>query len=256
VSHHYVELLDLHFTYPDGKQALNGISFRIGHGESVAIVGANGAGKSTLMMMLAGVLLPGKGEVRVGDTPVTQKTLPYIRQRIGLVFQDPDDQLFMGTVYEDVAFGPRNYGLDEKAVEKRVLKALEMVGALHLKDRPPYKLSGGEKRVVSIAAVLSMEPDILAMDEPTASLDPRSRRRLINLLKDFTHTKIIATHDLDMVLELCERVIVLKEGRFLHDGKPAEVLSNEDILEEAGLEKPFALQNCPVCGRAKQGASS
>lgn len=251
MSHHKLEVKDLYFTYPDGHRAINGMSFSIYHGESVGIIGANGAGKSTLLMLLMGILFPCRGEVIVGDVPVTKKTLPYIRQRLGMVFQDPDDQLFMTTVYDDVAFGPRNYRLEEKEVEKRVLQALEQVGILHLKDRAPYKLSGGEKRAAAIAAVLSMQPDILVMDEPTAGLDPKSRRRVMGLLKSFQHTKIITSHDLDMVFELCERTIVIKEGEIAAQGRTAEILMNAELMDSCGLEIPLSLQNCPVCGTKK-----
>ncbi|MDA8226413.1 MAG: ABC transporter ATP-binding protein [Desulfitobacterium hafniense] len=252
MSHHIVDFIDTYFTYPDQTQAVKGITLCISHGESVAIVGANGAGKSSLLKLLTGICLPTKGEIRIGETPVTKKTLPIIRQKIGFTFQDPDDQLFMTTVYDDVAFGPRNYGIGEPEVEKRVMKALETVGAVHLKDRAPYKLSGGEKRAAAIAAVLSMEPDILVMDEPSAALDPRARRRLINLLRSFMHTKIVATHDLDMVLETCDRTIVLKEGKVVCDGSSTTILANEELLEQCGLEKPLALQNCPRCGAKKE----
>ncbi|WP_346889601.1 ABC transporter ATP-binding protein [Clostridium sp. UBA1056] len=204
--------MSLHFSYPDGHAAVKNISFTIHHGESVGIIGANGAGKSTLLMLLMGVLFPNKGEVLVGDIHVTKKTLPMIRQRLGMVFQDPDDQLFMTTVYDDVAFGPRNYKLDEKEVESRVVKSLELVGISHLKDRAPFKLSGGEKRSAAIASVLSMEPDVLIMDEPIAALDPKSRRRVMSLLKSFEHTKIITSHDLDMMFDTCKRIIVIKEA--------------------------------------------
>ncbi|NSW89718.1 MAG: ABC transporter ATP-binding protein [Firmicutes bacterium] len=247
MSHHIIEGKNLKYSYPDGQQALKGISFRILHGESVGIVGANGAGKSTLLMHLVGVLFPNEGEISVGGIPVTKKTLPFIRQRVGMVFQDPDDQLFMATVYDDVAFGPRNYRLPEEEVEKRVRNSLETVGTLHLIDRPPYRLSGGEKRMVSIATVLAMNPDILVMDEPSSALDPKSRRRLINLLRGFTHTKIIATHDLDMVMELCERTIVLSEGKIVIDGATGEILSNGELMDKCGLEIPLGLQKCPVC---------
>lgn len=252
MSHHYVELKKLYYTYPDGNQAIHGINLMIHHGEAVAIVGANGAGKSTLLKLLVGILLPSQGEISVGGTSVTKKTLPYIRQHIGFTFQDPDDQLFMNTVYDDVAFGPRNYGVDEPEVEQRVLKALEIVGAVHLKDRAPYKLSGGEKRAVAIAAVLTMEPDILVMDEPSAALDPQARRRLIRLLQGFSHTKIITTHDLDMVLDLCERTIIVKDGRIVADGPSLEILSNEELLEACGLEKPLRMQGCPICNRKEE----
>lgn len=247
MSHHIIEGKNLKYSYPDGQQALKGISFRILHGESVGIVGANGAGKSTLLMHLVGVLFPNEGEISVGGIPVTKKTLPFIRQRVGMVFQNPDDQLFMATVYDDVAFGPRNYRLPEEEVEKRVRNSLETVGTLHLIDRPPYRLSGGEKRMVSIATVLAMNPDILVMDEPSSALDPKSRRRLINLLRGFTHTKIIATHDLDMVMELCERTIVLSEGKIVIDGATGEILSNGELMDKCGLEIPLGLQKCPVC---------
>ena len=159
-----------------------------------------------------------------------------------MVFQDPDDQLFMPTVYDDVAFGPLNFGLSPEAVEQRVVDALSTVQALHLRDRPPYKLSGGEKRSVSIATVLSMTPDILVMDEPTSNLDPKARRHLINLLRTFEHTKIIATHDLDMVLDLCERTIVMQEGRIAADGPTAELFENQALLDRCHLEKPLRMQ--------------
>lgn len=251
MSHHKLEVKNLHFSYPDGHDAVRGMSFSIHHGESVGIIGANGAGKSTLLMLLMGVLFPSQGEVSVGDVQVTKKTLPMIRQRLGMVFQDPDDQLFMNTVYDDVAFGPRNYKLDEKEVERRVFSALELVGIPHLKDRAPFKLSGGEKRAAAIAAVLSMQPDILVMDEPTAALDPKSRRRVMNLLASFEHTKIVTSHDLDMIFEMCHRTIVIKKGEIVADGVTSELLVDAELMDASGLEVPLALQNCPVCGSKK-----
>jgi len=242
MSHHIVEIDDLQFSYPDGTPALAGVSFRITHGESVAIVGANGAGKSTLLLHLNGYLNPTEGTIRIGDYPLTKNTLRDVRRTVGVVFQDPDDQLFMPTVYDDVAFGPLNFGLSPEAVEQRVVDALSTVQALHLKDRPPYKLSGGEKRSVSIATVLSMSPDILVMDEPTSNLDPKARRHLINLLRTFEHTKIIATHDLDMVLDLCERTIVMHEGRISADGPTTELFENQELLDRCHLEKPLRMQ--------------
>jgi len=249
MSHHKIILEQVAYTYPDGKEALNGISFEIHHGESVAIVGANGAGKSTLLLSLVGILFPNSGDIIIGDVPVNKQTLSLVRQKIGFTFQNADDQLFNATVYDDVAFGPRNYKLSEDEVKKRVEKSLEIVGIAHLKDRPPYKLSGGEKRSVSIAAVLSMEPDILLMDEPSAALDPKSRRRLINLLKDFKHTKVITTHDLDLVLDVCDRTIVLGNGQVLADGPTIELLNDEKLLSNCGLEKPLSLQSCPICSK-------
>ena len=249
MSHHLVEAKDLTYAYPDGTKALQGITFRITHGEAVGIVGANGAGKSTLLMHLTGILMPASGTVRVGDYPLTPKTLSQIRRSVGMIFQDPDDQLFMPTVFDDVAFGPLNQGLPLEEVEQRVTEALQTVGAFHLKDRPPYKLSGGEKRAVAIATVLAMSPDILVMDEPTAALDPAARRSLIHLLAGFKHTKIIASHDLDMILDLCERTIVLSEGRIIADGPTIEIFNDEKILAQGHLEKPLVLHGCPVCSR-------
>jgi len=251
MSHHKLEVRSLNFSYPDGHEAVKNISFTINHGESVGIIGANGAGKSTLLMLLMGVIFPHSGEVLLGDVHVTPKTLPMIRQRLGMVFQDPDDQLFMTTVYDDVAFGPRNYKLDENEVQSRVTKALNLVGISNLKDRAPFKLSGGEKRSATIASVLSMEPDVLIMDEPTAALDPKSRRRVIGLLKSFEHTKIITSHDLDMVFETCKRIIVIKEGEVAADGTAVEILTNVELLDDCRLEIPLSLQNCPRCGKGK-----
>ena len=248
MSHHIVEAKDLEFAYPDTTQALLGISFKITHGESVAIVGANGAGKSTLLLHLNGYLTPTSGQVRIGDFPLTQETLQEVRRTVGMVFQDPDDQLFMSTVYDDVAFGPLNLGLPIEEVDSRVKTALETVGVLALKDRPPHRLSSGQKRRVAIATVLSMSPDILVMDEPTSGLDPQARRRLIEMLQTFKHSKIIATHDLDMVFDLCERTIILNEGRIQADGKTSEIFQDEKLLTDCHLDKPLRLQGCPVCG--------
>lgn len=249
MSHHIVEVKDLRYAYPDGTEALKGISFRLVHGESAAIVGANGAGKSTLLLHLNGYLAPSLGTIHIGDFPLTQKTIKNVRRNVGMVFQDPDDQLFMPTVYDDVAFGPLNLGLPPADVHSRVMEALATVDASHLKDRPPYKLSDGEKRAVAIASVLSMSPDILVMDEPTSNLDPRARRRLIQLLKSFKHTKIIATHDLDMVLDVCGRTIVVRDGQVTADGPTRDIFSDQALLAESHLEQPLRLQGCPVCCR-------
>lgn len=246
-----LQVKNLNFTYPDGYTAIKNISFTVHDEESIGIIGANGAGKSTLLMLLMGTILSNSGEILVENMKLTKKTLPELRQKLGMVFQDPDDQLFMTTVYDDVAFGPRNYKLDEKEVETRVMKALELVGISHLKDRAPFKLSGGEKKSAAIACVLSMEPKILIMDEPTAALDPKSRRKVISLLNNFKETKIITSHDLDMILETCTRVIIIKEGEVVADGKTSELLRNESLLDECGLEIPLSFQNCPICGAKK-----
>lgn len=251
MSHHKLETQELFFSYPDGNTVIEGISFRISHGEAVGIVGANGAGKSTLLMLLMGILTPSSGKISVGDIEVTKKTIPLIRQHLGMVLQNPDDQLFMPTVYEDVAFGPRNMKLSEKEVEQRVESALELVGISHLKHRPPYRLSGGEKRAAAIASVMSMTPDLLIMDEPTSNLDPKARRRTMNLMMQFEHTRVIASHDLDMILEVCPRTIVLKAGRIAADGDTRTILTNKELLEGCNLEMPYSLQNCPICGASK-----
>jgi cobalt/nickel transport system ATP-binding protein len=247
MSHHTLDVTDLGFAYPDGTVALAGVSFHLGHGESVAIVGANGAGKSTLLMHLNGFLSPSQGEVRIGGMPVTKHTVKDIRRTVGMVFQDPDDQLFMPTVAEDVGFGPMNLGLPPDEIDARVDEALARVGSLALKDRPPYRLSGGEKRAVSIATVLAMAPSMLVLDEPSSNLDPRARRRLIALLATFEHTKVIATHDLDLALDLCERTIVMSGGTVTADGPTRGIFSDDALLEASGLERPLALQACPVC---------
>ncbi len=243
MSHHVVELKDVYFQYPDGIEALKGISFKIFHGESVGIAGANGAGKTTLLLNLSAHLIPTKGEISIGEIPLSKRTRQDIRKKVGFVFQRPDDQLFMPTVYEDVAFGPINLGLTEEKVEQRVRDALAMVGCLQLSTRPPHRLSEGQKRSVTIATVMAMYPDILVMDEPASSLDPKSRRQLINLLKGFKHTKIIASHDLDLILDVCERCIIIKDGKVIADGPSEEVLSNESLLEENNLELPISKQN-------------
>jgi cobalt/nickel transport system ATP-binding protein len=246
MSHHIIELQDVRYSYPDGTRALNGISFRIVHGEAVGIVGANGAGKSTLLMQMNGTLLPSEGSVKIGETILSKKTVKEIRKKIGFVFQDPDDQIFMPTVFEDVAFGPLHLGWTLENVEQSALKALEQVNCLHLKDRPPHRLSLGQKRSISIASVISTDPDILVMDEPSSNLDPRARRQLIQLLKKFTHSKILASHDLDMVMQLCDRTIILNEGKVVADGKTLELFSNEKLLEANGLEKPLSMQYTPL----------
>lgn len=248
MSHHIVEAKGLCHVYPDGTPALRDVSFRITHGESVALIGANGAGKSTLLLHLNGYLNPTSGTVRVGDFPVTPSTLPEIRRSVGMVFQNPDDQLFMPTVFDDVAFGPLNLGFPPDEAERRVAEALARVDALPLREKPPYRLSAGEKKRVAIAAVLAMSPDILVMDEPTDGLDPCARRTLIALLKEFRHTRIITSHDLDMVLELCQRAIVLHEGRVMADGPVLDIFRDEELLAACRLEPPLSLQGCPVCG--------
>lgn len=240
MSHHIVEARELCYAYPDGTPALRGVSFSIHHGESVAVVGANGAGKSTLLLQLNGLLEPASGEVRIGEVAITSRTRAQVHRTVGFVFQDADDQLFMPTVFEDVAFGPLNLGLAPEEVRARVLSALATVGCAHLVERAPYHLSGGEKRAVAIAGVLAMAPSILVLDEPSAGLDPAARRRLIGLLGSFSHTRIIATHDLDLVLDVCTRVLVMHRGELQGDGDPQQIFADTGLLARCGLEQPLS----------------
>lgn len=242
MSHHIIDFRDVHFSYPDGTHALKGVSFRITHGESVGVVGANGAGKSTLISHMNGYLMPSQGTIIIGDVRLDKKSLNEVRKKVGVVFQNPDDQLFMPTVQDDVAFGPLNLGLSGEEAIERVDEALNTVGCPGLKDKPPHRLSLGQKRAVSIATVIAMHPDILVMDEPAANLDPKSRRQLINLLKEFKHSKIIASHDLDLILDVCERCIVIGDGVVKKDGPAGELLLDEKLLEENNLELPLSLK--------------
>lgn len=236
MSHHYIQFKDVDYSYPGGKKALDGVSFRIDHGEKVALLGVNGAGKSTLLLHTNGLLLPQRGEVNIGDVPVGKKTLPIVRQNVGMVFQNPDDQLFMSTVEEDVAFGPANMGLPEEEIRRRVSSALHAVGAEDLANRSPWQLSGGQKRRVAIATVLSMEPNILVLDEPTSNLDWSARRQLIGLLKGFDHTILVATHDLAMVNELCGRILIIDHGMIIADSDPGILERDERLRVMLGIE--------------------
>lgn len=217
MSHHFIRFENVCYTYTNGFEALKDISFTVTHGEHVALTGLNGSGKSTLLLHCNGLLLPTKGEVNIGDIPVCKQTLRRVRQSVGMVFQNPDDMLFMPTVEDDVAFGPINMGLPPEEVDRRVTMALRMTGCESLRDRAPFQLSGGQKRMAAIAAVLSMEPDILVLDEPTSNLDMKAREQLIEILQSFRHTILLATHDMDLVDRLCQRVICIDEGRIISD---------------------------------------
>jgi cobalt/nickel transport system ATP-binding protein len=232
-----IKVSDLHFTYPDEHVALRGVSFNLCEGDKVALVGPNGAGKSTLMLQLNGIL-DGHGGIEIGGMHLTRDNLPVIRAMVGLVFQNPDDQLFSPTVFEDVAFGPLHMGLPEEDVLARVDSALEAVRMSSYRDRLSHHLSVGEKKRIAIATVLSMNPKILILDEPSAGLDPRARRTLINLLRDLPITMLISTHDMRMVQELFPRTIVMDDGRIVADGMTQEILEDETFLKEHGLEKP------------------
>ena len=228
---------DLHFSYPDGHVALHGVSLKLCNGEKVALVGPNGAGKSTLMLHLNGIL-HGKGEIEISGKRLMRDNLPAIRSMVGLVFQNPDDQLFSPTVFEDVAFGPLHMGLSESDVRARVDSALESVRMSAYKDRLSHHLSVGEKKRIAIATVLSMNPSLLVLDEPSAGLDPRARRTLINLLRELPITMLVSTHDMALVKELFPRTVVMDEGKVVADDLTSEILEDEKLLTAHGLEKP------------------
>ena len=240
-----IEISDLEKTYGKGEgstYALKGVSLSVEEREMVAIMGKSGSGKSTLLKLLVGLNLGFHGDIEIEGIPVTKKNLAGIREKIGYVFQDSESQLFMSNVYDEIAFAPRNYGLSEGETEKRVENALKSIHIEYLRGRQIYKMSGGEKKMVSIATILGMEPDIILMDEPSIALDPANRRNLINILKETKQLKIIASHDLDMVLEVCDRVILMADGRIMKDAKAKEILTDEQLLLDAGLELPLCMQ--------------
>ena len=241
-----VQVTNLRYIYPDGKEALRGITFSISQGECVGLVGPNGSGKSTLLLHLNGILpdpLDGSSAVSINGKTITKKNVSAIRREVGLLFQDPDDQLFCPTVFEDVAFGPRQLGLSEEEIRVCVNRSLAQVGLLGFENRFPYHLSSGEKRRVCLAGVLACEPHVLALDEPTSNLDPRGKRNLHDILKALPVTKIIATHDLEMVVELCSRTIVLDEGKVVAEGSTTDLLGNEELMLKHGLERPHILRH-------------
>ncbi|MHB0978770.1 MAG: energy-coupling factor ABC transporter ATP-binding protein [Thermoleophilia bacterium] len=228
----------LHFSYPDGTEALSGVDLTIGRGESVAVIGPNGAGKSTLLLHLNGILR-GQGTVRIFGVPIEDSTLRETRRRVGVVFQDPDDQLFLTTVSQDVAFGPANMGLPQAEVARRSHEALEAVGMAEFSDRAAHHLSFGQKKRVATATVLSMSPDVLVLDEPSSNLDPRSRRQLVEILAALPVTKIIVTHDLPYAYETCRRAVILAAGRVVADGPIESILADAELLAAHGLELPY-----------------
>ena len=234
--HHTIEIDNLTFAYPDGHAALFGVSLSVAPGEKVALVGPNGAGKTTLMLHLNGILR-GKGRVCISGIELTDKTLGRVRAAVGLVFQAPDDQLFSPTVYDDVAFGPMYQGLAQAEVNARVTQALEAVHMTDYVQRVSHHLSMGEKKRIAIATVLSMKPDVLVLEEPSAGLDPRARRGLINLLRELPQTILCSTHDLHMVRQLFARTVVMDNGRIVADGPSAKLLEHVALLEPHGLEK-------------------
>ncbi len=241
MSHIHIDVENLNFSYENGTPVLKNLSFRASENDSVGIIGANGAGKSTFLKLLVGLNLNFTGSIRIEEIPLEKKTLAKIREKIGYVFQDSDSQLFMTTVGEDVAFAPRNYGLPEEEVEKRVQEALEKVHITHLRDKSIFKLSGGEKKLASLATILSMTPDMILLDEPSVALDPKNRRNLIHVLNEFEHLKLIASHDLDFIWDTCNRVVLVNHGEIIADGSPEEILRDGELLDANGLEKPLSL---------------
>ncbi len=231
-----INISELCVRYPDGTTAVDGIDLTLGDGENIALIGANGAGKTSLLLALVGVLPIASGSVTVDGIVMSKKTVNDIRSRVGLVFQNPDDQLFMPIIREDVAFGPHNFGKTHEEIERIVKETLELLDISHLAERSPLKMSGGEKRMAAIATVLAMEPGAMLFDEPTAFLDPRARRNLINVLARLHHTKLIATHDLTFAAETCSRAVILKNGKVFADGLPGELLYDEKLMEACGIE--------------------
>jgi energy-coupling factor transporter ATP-binding protein EcfA2 len=241
-----LEVRNLSYTFPDGKEALRDVTFNISEGECVGLIGPNGSGKSTLLLHLNGILPDtpgGSTAVSLFGLPATEENLPGIRRSVGLLFQDPDDQLFCPTVEEDVAFGPQQLGEPQESVRRTVAEALRLVDLEGFGERSPHHLSGGEKQRVCLAGILACHPRLLALDEPTSELDPRGKRELTAFLQTLQATKIIATHDLELVVRLCGRTLVLDEGRIVADGPTTELLSNEELMLRHGLEKPHILQH-------------
>lgn len=241
-----IEVRDLHYRYPDGTWALRGVGFAVGAGERIGLIGPNGAGKSTVLLHLNGLLPEARAEspcVHVEGIPVTPATLADVRRRVGLLFQDPNDQIFCPTVYEDVAFGPQQLGINREQVRARVEDALSRVGMCGFDQRMPHHLSSGEKRRVCLAGVLACGPSVLALDEPTNSLDPKGRRELIALLRHIPLAQVIATHDLELVVELCQRVVLLAGGVVVADGPTRTVLNDEALMLAHDLERPHILRH-------------
>jgi cobalt/nickel transport system ATP-binding protein len=234
-----LDVRGLAHAYPDGHQALFGVDLLVHRGERVALLGPNGAGKTTLVLHLNGILRPGAGSVSVSGLPVEPAHYPEVRRRVGIVFQDPDDQLFMGTVRADVGFGPANLGLSRAEVDARVAGALAAVGMSEHVDRPPHHLSFGQRRRVAVATVLAMEPEVLVLDEPSSNLDPASRRELADILRSLDVTLLMVTHDLPYALELCPRSVVLSDGSVVADGATYDVLTDDELMRAHRLELPF-----------------
>ena len=236
-----IKISNVSFAYIKGSNVLENINLHIGPGESVGLVGANGVGKSTLLKLLVGLERGYEGSIQIDSMSVKKENLIKIREKTGYVFQDSDSQLFTSNVYDDVAFASKNYGYSRDEVERRTEAALSQMGIEDIKNRPIYTLSGGQKKLASIATILSLTPEIILMDEPSVALDPVNRRKLIDIIKKLNGLKIIATHDLDLILDTCERVVLLAENRIVKDGKTENILTDEQLLRDNGLELPLSL---------------
>ncbi|MDY6181346.1 MAG: ABC transporter ATP-binding protein [Candidatus Faecousia sp.] len=240
-----IEFQNVSFSYDSGHPVVENLNFSIHKGETVGLIGANGAGKSTIMKLLLG-LVTGEGRITVDGLTLNKQNIPVIRKKIGFVLQDSDNQMFMPTVYEDMIFGPRNYGLSKEETERRVDDVLKRLGLQALKYRHDHKISGGEKRMAAIATILAMEPEVILMDEPSTALDPVNRRMVINTIRQLPQTMLIASHDLDMILDTCQRVILLSQGTIAADDDAERILRNRELLESNRMELPLCLQS-PRC---------
>ena len=239
MNQEYLRVNNLSFEYPDGFKALENINLSLSKGERLAVLGPNGAGKTTLILHLNGILGDLNGQITLNNNSFSEENISKIRKSVGLVFQDPDDQLFMPTVLEDVMFGPKNFGFSDELVKKNSMKALEQVKMLQFKDKPPHHLSFGQKRKVAIASVLASEPELLVLDEPSSNLDPASRRELIDILKNLDVSIILVTHDLPMALEICNRSVILNNGKITANDETYKILKNEKVMADNRLELPF-----------------
>ena len=239
MNQEYLSVNNISFEYPDGFKALENINLSLSKGERLAVLGPNGAGKTTLILHLNGILGDLNGQITLNNNSFSEENISKIRKSVGLVFQDPDDQLFMPTVLEDVMFGPKNFGFSDELVKKNSIKALEHVKMLQFIDKPPHHLSFGQKRKVAIASVLASEPELLVLDEPSSNLDPASRRELIDILKNLDVSIILVTHDLPMALEICNRSVILNNGKITANDETYKILKNEKVMADNRLELPF-----------------
>ena len=237
----FISIDNVVYKYPDGFKAIDNISININKGEKVGLIGSNGAGKTTFLQLIIGALNLNSGSIILDDITLSKKNIKEIRKKVGYIFQDSDNQLFMNKVYEDISFGLRNMNLSSAEIKDRVSNISKYLDIEDILDKNIYKLSGGQKKLVAIAGILVMNPSLILMDEPSVALDPKARRKLINILKELDETILIASHDLDMILDVCDRVILIDNGKLVVDGVSKEILTNEDLLESSNLESPLSL---------------